>query len=260
MTLRVNLKLLSREEFLKNAHLEASCGKYSKASVILNSPLNVEDIYGFKDGLCSVQDEAAQLAALLLDLKPGLQVLDACAAPGGKTAHILECEPALKTCMAIESQIDRFEKLKQTMERLKMNAQCVHADATHTSWWDGKLFDRILIDAPCSGTGVIRRHPDIKLRRTPAQIFINTPIQAKLLTTLWPMLASNGLLVYATCSILPEENDEQIRQFLANTPDAQSIKPAIIAGYETDYGQQIFPGEHQMDGFYYAVLSKKALL
>ena len=257
MSLRLNLQHQTREVFLQKSNLQATTGQYSKACLILDNPVSVDDILGFKEGLCSVQDEAAQLAAQLLELKPNLRVLDACAAPGGKTAHILETEPKLETCIALEPQAERFEKLKNTLTRLHLHPTCIKADATDIdNWWDEKLFHRILIDAPCSGTGVIRRHPDIKLRRTPEQILINTSIQAQLLKKLWPLLAPKGLLLYATCSILPEENDEQIQKFLEVTPDAKLHKQNTIAGIQTSYGQQIFPGTHAMDGFYYALLQK----
>jgi 16S rRNA (cytosine967-C5)-methyltransferase len=258
MTLRVNLNKISREDFIKNAKLDAKIGSCSPASVILNLAQPVNEIYGFEQGLVSVQDEAAQLAMSLLDLKPGFKVLDACAAPGGKTAHMLESYPL--ACTAIEPQNHRFEKLKATLMRLNLSAKCILADATDpTSWWDGHKFDRILLDAPCSGSGVIRRHPDFKLRQDPTQLFTNLPIQAKLLQTLWQLLAPGGLLLYATCSILVEENDHQIHSFIQQHPDATYQIPTTHFGKSTLYGQQILPGHLGMDGFYYALLKKSCM-
>lgn len=255
MSLRVNLSQITREAFLEKAKLEGHFGLCSPASITLNSARAVEDIYGFDQGLVSVQDEAAQLAASFLDLKPGLRVLDACSAPGGKTAHMLESHDL--RCTALEPQSHRFTKLEATLKRLNLKAHCIQADATDSaSWWDGQTFDRILIDAPCSGSGVIRRHPDFKLRRDATQLFTNLPIQAQLLQTLWPLLGKDGLLLYATCSILAEENDEQIHAFLQKHPDAQYQIPVTIYGNSTRYGQQILPGHLGMDGFYYALIKK----
>lgn len=259
MTLRVNLAKISREDYLKTLPYPAQPTLHSKAGITLLEPQAVSDLPGFFDGLVSVQDEAAQLAVSLLDLRSHLRVLDACAAPGGKTCHILESTPDLE-CVALEPQAQRFIKLQDTLKRLKLNAHCLQVDATQTeTWWDGKYFDRILIDAPCSGTGVIRRHPDIKLRRSPKHLLINTPIEETLLKKLWPLLAPGGILVYATCSILPEENDKQIEKFLAHHQDASYIHPSIPVGIKTQYGHQILPGQSQMDGFFYVILKKSIL-
>lgn len=258
MTLRINHQQHSPASFLETSGLAATIGEYAPTCLRLAKPQAVADIMGFEQGWWSVQDEAAQLAAFMLDLKPGLRVLDACAAPGGKTAHILETEPKLKACVAFEPDPARYQRLLATLKRLNLEAQCHNKDASiQENFNNSELFDRILIDAPCSGTGVIRRHPDIKLRRHPDDLLINVEIQAKLLNNLWPQLVPGGLLLYATCSILPQENDEQIKQFLAQHPDANIAPPAILAGFSTPYGQQIFPGQHQMDGFYYALIRKK---
>lgn len=255
MTLRVNLSQISRQDYMKKAGIDAKPGMYSCASLTLAQPKGVDEIEGFDQGLVSVQDEAFQVAASLLKLQPHLRVLDACAAPGGKTAHILETFKL--DCTALEPQAYRFTKLNTTLKRLHLQALCIEADATEVStWWDGKLFDRILIDAPCSGSGVIRRHPDFKLRNKPSQLLINVPIQAKLLSTLWPLLAPGGLLLYATCSILIEENDAQIQDFLNCHSDARADAPSIQVGIKTQYGQQILPGTHGMDGCYYALIQK----
>jgi len=257
MTLRINRKLHSPDTFLQASGLAATPGDYAPTSIRLAKPQIVTEIMGFNQGWCSVQDEAAQLAAFLLDLKPGQRVLDACAAPGGKTAHILETEPNLEYCLALESDPLRYQRLLTTLKRLNIQAQCLNQDASIIeNFQNYPLFERILIDAPCSGTGVIRRHPDIKLRRRSQDLRINLEIQEKLLTKLWQVLAPGGLLLYATCSILPEENDLQIQKFIAQHAEASIEPQAILAGTPTPYGQQIFPGQHQMDGFYYALIRK----
>lgn len=257
MTLRINPNKLQIDDYLTKLPVPAQKTQWSRVGVTLEQATAVNELPGFEQGLVSLQDEAAQLASYYLQLAPKQKVLDACAAPGGKTCHILEAQADIE-CTAIEPQLMRFEKLKQGLNRLGLNAKCIHADACDTpSFWDGKHFDRILIDAPCSGTGVIRRHPDIKLRRSPEHLLINTPIQEKLLNNLWPLLKPQGILVYATCSILPEENDMQIKKFLSAHSDAALGSFPFIAGSKTAYGQQIFPGSKGMDGFYYAILLKK---
>lgn len=257
MTMRVNLQKTSRDDYLKCLNIPATTTTFSKAGLRLEQAISVDELPYFHQGWISIQDEAAQLAAQQLDLAPHLHVLDACAAPGGKTCHILETEPHLSECIAIEFQAQRFEKLKASLHRLQINAKCILADASKPQeWWDGKLFNRILLDAPCSGSGVIRRHPDIKRRRTPENLLQNTQIQQDLLCALWPLLAPQGRFLYATCSICPEENDEQIASFLNKTADAKVISPSPLIGEATAYGQQILPGQHHMDGFYYCLLTK----
>ena len=258
MTLRVNLAKISREEYLKLIGQElAKITQHSPAGLHLNQAVSIHDLPGFSEGLVSIQDEAAQLAAQILAPEKGQRVLDACAAPGGKTCHLLESQAHLEQLVAIEPQKERFIKLQQTLTRLQLRADCIEADASQTDlWWDGKPFDRILIDAPCSGMGVIRRHPDIKLRRNEADLLNNIDIQQQLLNSLWPLLQSKGLMLYATCSILPEENDDQIRRFLTHHSDAKIKSLPIQAGKSTEFGQQIFPGVSNMDGFYYCLISK----
>ncbi|HBB52717.1 MAG TPA: 16S rRNA (cytosine(967)-C(5))-methyltransferase [Legionellales bacterium] len=256
MTLRVNQSKITRQAYLKQLTAAKAC-EFSPQGIILNEAESVSDLPGFLEGWVSVQDEAAQLAAGILDIETHHRVLDACAAPGGKTSHILETYQP-QECVAIELQEKRFITLKNTFERLNLNPNCIQADASHPeSWWDGQLFDRILIDAPCSGTGVIRRHPDIKLRRQADNIYLNLTMQKELLQKLWPLLKPKGLLLYATCSILPEENELQIQAFLNTHSDAKSIDINLSLEKKLTHGLQIFPGTSQMDGFYYCLITKK---
>lgn len=256
LTLRVNIGKISREDYI--ALLDQ--GKIIpelKSGITLDKPVPVEDLPGFSEGKVFVQDGAAQLAAELLELVPGQRVLDACAAPGGKLTHILELEPELAACIAIEKDKQRIQPIKENLARLQLNAECVCADAADTGqWWDGKLFDRILLDAPCSASGVIRRHPDIKLLREPNDIKAFADMQLHLLEALWPTLKSKGLLVYATCSIFPEENTKVLESFLARHADALEKPIQATWGIAAAVGRQILPGMQGMDGFYYAVLVK----
>jgi 16S rRNA (cytosine967-C5)-methyltransferase len=258
MTLRVNTHQQSREAYVQGLHQSTMNCQFAKDGFHLIKAMPVDDLPGFHEGKISVQDEAAQLAVQFLQLQPHLRVLDACAAPGGKVAHMLEKEPSID-CTAIESQAHRVQKLKETLNRLNLSAKVILADASNPKdYWDGQWFDRILIDAPCSGTGVIRRHPDIKMRRNEDNILINTPIQRELLNQLWPLLKPGGLLLYATCSILPEENAEQIKYFIEQHTDAKTMPLPIDIGTQTAYGLQILPGQSNMDGFYYALIQKSA--
>ena len=240
--------------------MDGSILPYAPNGITLTTPCDVHDLPGFSDGDVSVQDEAAQLAVSLLDLKPGLRVLDACCAPGGKTGHILETQSHLSACVALDIERTRLVRVQDNLNRLNVHATLVQGDGLHPeSWWDGKPFDRILLDAPCSATGVIRRHPDIKLLRTESDITAVAEVQRGMLRALWPLLAPGGLMVYATCSIMPEENEQQIAPFIAENPDCQ-FKPRTQAwGQTTGHGWQILPGEHNMDGFYYSVLQKQRL-
>ncbi|PJD94060.1 MAG: 16S rRNA (cytosine(967)-C(5))-methyltransferase [Legionella sp.] len=225
--------------------------------VILEEPCDVSDVPGFSEGDISVQDGAAQLAGPLLHLKPGLRVLDACCAPGGKTGQILELEPQLEACVGIDIDEKRLQRVHDNCQRLNVHPMLRQGDAAEPqAWWDGTLFDRILLDAPCSATGIIRRHPDIKLLRKKAEIEAITHVQRHILEALWPLLKPGGILVYATCSIMPEENEQQIATFVAQHPDALVTTTTQPWGHATGHGWQILPGEHQMDGFFYAQLSK----
>jgi 16S rRNA (cytosine967-C5)-methyltransferase len=220
----------------------------------------VSGIPGFSDGQISVQDPAAQLAVDLLDLKDDLRVLDACAAPGGKTCHILERFPAIPLT-ALEVSESRLGLLRENLDRLGFTGntglELLTADAAKPDrWWDGVPYQRILLDAPCTATGVIRRHPEIKWLRTIDQLEKAVLAQEKLLTQLWPLLEPGGILVYATCSVLADENMRQISHFVANHTDAQCPALEVSWGKKQDFGQQILPGEEEMDGFYYACIHK----
>ena len=260
MSLRVNQQCISRKNYLQ---LLQECGqmayehRFSSEGIRLEKPIAIQELPGFSEGWVSVQDEAAQLAVSLLDLKPNLRILDACAAPGGKTCHILEAEPGIKECVALDIEPLRIKKIQQNLNRLHLNATLLCHDASKPEiWWDRIPFDRILLDAPCSATGVIRRHPDIKLLRTPEQIRIIQQIQYALLESLWPLLKPGGILVYATCSVLPEENTLQIQSFLERHDDCRLKIGAQPWGELTPFGWQIIPGTHHMDGFFYSCLHK----
>ena len=264
MSLRVNKQHTTAESYqeqLQSINISASSLTHTTHGLVLDKPCDVFDLPGFKAGDISVQDGAAQLAASLLELQPGLRVLDACCAPGGKTCHILEAEPELNACIALDIEPKRLTRTRENLARLSFNARAdvIAGDAQNPeSWWNGILFDRILLDAPCSATGVIRRHPDIKLLRTPEEVTSITKIQATLLEALWPLLAPGGVFVYATCSILPEENELQIANFVKRHSNCQASSKTKPWGHATGCGWQIFPGEDSMDGFFYSVLHKSA--
>lgn len=260
MILRVNCQQVARDEYLEllaEQKILAEAAPHADQGIILTTPCNVNDLPGFNEGKVSVQDSAAQLAAGLLDLQPGQRVLDACAAPGGKTAHILETEPKLSELVAIDNDDERLKKISDNLNRLQLRAtvKCVDA-ATPQDWWDGRQFDRILLDAPCSATGVIRRHPDIKVLRRAEDIAALAKTQQQLLTALWSLLKPGGLLLYITCSVLPAENTEVLQRFLTLHTDANEKKIEASWGIPASIGRQIFPGEQQMDGFFYALLEK----
>lgn len=262
MTLRVNLSRISREHYLTlldEAGMAASPTAFSATGVTLREACDVSRLPGFADGWVSVQDEAAQLAAELLELKPGQRVLDACCAPGGKTCHILELQPSLEHLVALDLEPARLTRTRENLDRLGLDAELVAADARATeTWWDGQPFDRILLDAPCSATGVIRRHPDIKLTRQPQDIAALASLQAELLDRLWPLLKVGGVLVYATCSVLPDENTRIIEAFLARAPGARPLTICGEYGVAQREGVQLLPQAEGHDGFYLARLVKIA--
>ncbi|MEG3080697.1 16S rRNA (cytosine(967)-C(5))-methyltransferase RsmB [Halomonas sp. 5021] len=264
MTLRVNQRHQDRETYLSlltETGLGGQLCVHAPDGITLEQPCDVATLPGFERGLVSVQDEAAQLSAALLGPalapRPGAQVLDACCAPGGKTAHLLEQFDIALT--AIDSDNQRLGRVDDSLSRLGLTADLQHADATQRDWWNGTPYDAILLDAPCSGTGVIRRHPDIKKLRRPDDIGKLATLQRQLLDNLWAMLRPGGTLLYATCSVLPEENADQIEAFLARTPDAVVTTPDDVAwGMPSGQGRQLFPEVSSHDGFFYARLEKQA--
>ena len=262
LTLRVNCQQSTRAEYialLEAANLDYRAGTHARAALRLLEPLAVSALPRFGEGYVSVQDEAAQLAAELLAPRAGERVLDACAAPGGKTAHLLELGGADIALVAVESSASRLTRIGENLARLALRCVIVHADAgAPHSWWDGHRFDKILLDAPCSALGVMRRHPDIRLRRSPADVTNLVKEQQRLLHALWPLLADGGRLLYATCSILRAENDDVISTLLDVHADARVLALPLTAGRATRHGRQILPGDDHMDGFYYCLLSKQA--
>lgn len=261
MWIRVNHNLHSTEQYLallQQEGMDATPDAQAHSALRLDRPADVTTLPGFDQGHSSVQDAAAQMAAQLLDAQAGERVLDACAAPGGKTAHILERQPALAQLVAVDMDEERLKRVHQNLQRIGLHATVLQGDAAQPAeWWQGPAFDRILLDAPCSATGVIRRHPDIKWLRRPEDIAQLAQLQAQILDALWQQLKPGGTLLYATCSILPDENSEQIKAFLHRTPDARHL--ALHASDTPDQpGWQLLPGAEQRDGFYYAKLGKLA--
>lgn len=260
MTLRINETRLRRGEYLKRLHalaIEARPAPHCGQGIILARPREVSELPGFLAGEVSVQDAAAQLAAPLLDPAAHARVLDACAAPGGKSAHLLERRPSLRLT-ALDIDPKRAARIGETLARLGLAATVRCADAGEPGrWWNGIPYRHILLDAPCTATGVIRRHPDLRWLRRPEDPERLAAVQTRLLTRTWPLLVRGGSLLYATCSILPPENDDVITRFLAAHPDAQSGAIDAIWGIATRHGRQVLPGEDGMDGFYYARLVKE---
>lgn len=260
MALRVNLLQGSRDDYLallNQQGIGAQTVSFCDSALILDQPLNVDQLPGFREGRVSVQDVAAQLAAELLDAQPGHRVLDLCAAPGGKTAAILERQPKIHSLLAIDIDDKRLQRVKDNLQRLHLHADILAADASQWhSWANARQFDRILLDAPCSGFGVIRRHPDIKLLRRESDITTLESLQAKILNAAWDLLAPGGILLYATCSVLKQENERQIGHFLKCHTDAIELPIDADWGIARPHGRQILTGGLQMDGFYYAKLGK----
>lgn len=259
LVLRVNTRQGTRENYLAQLAAEnigATACTWSADGIRLDAPVgDVRALPGFAAGAVSVQDEAAQLCAPLLACAPGMRVLDACAAPGGKTAHLLERGEDL-ALLALDIDPARCARIDENLQRLRLaGARVVAADAAiPDKWWDGQAFDRILLDAPCTATGVIRRHPDIKLLRREADVAQTARTQAKLLRALWPLLKPGGVMLYATCSVLKAENEQQVAAFLAATPDARERVIAQPWGEARPQGRQLLPGT--TDGFYLALIEK----
>ncbi len=259
LCLRVNIRHKSRSEYLEllqQEAVDATAAAFSPVGIYLAQSCDITQLPGFDEGWFSVQDEAAQLAAQLLAPQNNEKILDACAAPGGKTCHLLELADAEVTALDIEEK--RLVRVQENLDRLKLEAKIVCADMADTdNWWQGDLYDAILLDAPCSATGVIRRHPDIKLLRRREDIEQLAQLQAKLLETAWSLLKPGGRLLYATCSVLPQENSLQISQFCQLHPDAKLATLDVDWGIACESGQQLFPQQNGHDGFYYALLHKQ---
>jgi 16S rRNA (cytosine967-C5)-methyltransferase len=266
MWLRVNSRLGTTAQYLEQlqqAGIGARAEERVPYAIMLDSPCDVHELPGFAEGLVSVQDLGAQCVAFPLKLAPHQRVLDACAAPGGKTALIAERESSLMKLVAVDIDPHRLSRVRENLSRENLTAEVLAADATAPAkWWDGALFDRILLDAPCSGLGVIRRHPDIRLRKSPSDIDKLPALQGRLLKATWDLLAPGGRLVYVTCTVTRSENRDVIAAFLKSHPGASIVPSEGWEGWpgfgEADeFGRQILPGEAGADGFYYAALTKQ---
>jgi len=259
MNLRVNLDKLSRDDYIKQLNKPINIFPYNLAGLSLKEAMPVEQLPGFSEGLVSVQDFAAQLAAELLPIDANSTILDACAAPGGKTAHLVETYQHYSQLTAIEIHGERAKKITENLQRLNYNDKVTLkvADANNIeSWWNNTPFDCILLDAPCSATGVIRRNPDIKIHRKPSHINAIKTLQLELLSQLWHTLKSGAYLLYVTCSVLEEENAQVIEKFLSTHTTAHHEPIDAPWGIEQKFGRQILPGSDNMDGFYYCLLKK----
>lgn len=262
--LRVNQQQYTAEQYLQllsEQEIEAAPSPLSEVALKLSQGLDVRTLPGFAEGAVSVQDVGAQLCAELLSVEDDQRVLDLCAAPGGKACHLLERYSGIKALLAVELEEKRMLRVTENLQRLKLEAELVVADARdHERWWDGTLFDRILIDAPCSASGVIRRHPDIKSLRRESDIQPLQQLQKEILTSAWQMLADGGELLYITCSIFRDENQNQMADFFARFSDAEEIKIDTGAGQAwgraCEFGRQLMPGESGADGFYFCRLKK----
>ena len=257
--LRVNRARVARDSYrvqLAEAGIEAETAAGLPDALLVRSPVAVGRLPGFAEGDVSVQDGAAQSVADLFELPPGARVLDMCAAPGGKAAHLLERDPTLQLT-ALDVDARRLSRVQETLARVGVSASTRVADAAEpATWWDGQPYDAVLLDAPCSATGIVRRQPDVLLHRRPQDLAALTALQARLLDAAWAVLRPGGTLVYATCSVLQSENAGQVARFLARMPDARAEAPDDAFGQASGVGRQRLPGDRQMDGFFYARLRK----
>ncbi|WP_039918022.1 16S rRNA (cytosine(967)-C(5))-methyltransferase RsmB [Cellvibrio mixtus] len=258
-TLRLNVNKIRREQYLtllSGLGINANATRFSPYGITLEHACDPRKLPHFAEGWLSVQDEAAQLSGDLLQLSPNLRVLDACSAPGGKTGHLLELEPSL-TVTALDADERRLGRVRENLTRLGVTANIMCGDGTKPdTWWNGELYDRILLDAPCSATGIIRRHPDIKVLRTPEELDRLGELQQQLLKSLWPLLKPGGILLYATCSMMPKENTRVIEAFVARQKDAHCDQLDVDWGLPQTCGRQLLPQLDGHDGFYYARLRK----
>lgn len=258
LTLRVNQRKSTVSDYLLSLEIndiEAKTCMHSQHGIQLTHAMNVMLLPNFEEGAISVQDEAAQLSAELLNCQTGNKVLDACCAPGGKSCHLLESGDIELTAIDVDEK--RLERVSENLQRLNLNANIICADVGDIdTWWDGTAFDKILFDAPCSATGVIRRNPDIKLHRTPDDIKQLSQLQLQLLHQLWTTLKPNGQLLYATCSVLPEENEQVVAAFCQQQVNAKHLRIDANWGIERAFGRQLFPQKNGHDGFFYALLTK----
>ena len=237
--------------------MAASPCAFATDGIRLAKPVDVSKLPGFEDGAASVQDESAQLCAELLQPQAGMRILDACAAPGGKSGHLLEATGGELSLTCLDIDDSRLLRVQDNLERLDFSAELIAGDAARPEqWWDNELFDQILLDAPCSASGVVRRNPDIKLHRLSTDIDTLAATQLRLLKALWPTLKPGGRLLYATCSILPPENTGVVEAFLNEEPNAKHCPIAADWGLEQPVGRQLLPQADGHDGFYYAVLEK----
>ncbi len=261
MTLRVNKNKNSLKQYqklLEQSQISANVGDLTESALILSAPALVENLPGFSKGLVSVQDEASQLAVSLLNPQNNETILDACAAPGGKSCAILEQAPKV-SLIAVDNDALRLKRVEDNLQRIQAKATLVHNGIIEQAeiWRQEQIkFDRILLDVPCSATGVIRRHPDIKLLRQPRDINKLVPLQLNILNAVWPLLKKGGILLYSTCSVLKAENSDQLQKFFLQTNDVKEIPIKARWGIACEYGRQLLPMPNSHDGFYYALLQK----
>lgn len=259
LMLRANARRTQRDALIERLQADgysAEAHPWLADGIALPHSADVTRMPGFAEGLFAVQDGAAQVAADLADVHDGQRVLDACAAPGGKACHLLERADIALT--ALEFDAGRAARIRQNLERLGLRANVMIGDAGESAnWWDGQAFDCILIDAPCSATGVLRRRPDVRLHRRDSDIPAMATQQQRILNALWPLLAPGGKLVYITCSLLRAENEAIVEAFLAGQADAETVAFTLPAGQPAKPGWQILPGDGDLDGMYYAVLGKR---
>lgn len=261
LSIRVNLSRISRADYLDllaKANIDGHALPHAPGAVRVTNPQPIAKLPGFHIGLISAQDQAAQLAAELVEPNPGERILDACAAPGGKACHCLEKTGGNLHLTAIDNDPARLDLVTQNLQRQQYQAELICADAADPeAWWDSVSFDKVLLDAPCSASGVIRRQPDIKLHRTAQDLTNLAALQFKILGGVWQTLRPDGCLIYVTCSIFECENDAVIEKFVRHCNDCEVDKIDSNWGRATSYGRQILPGDDDMDGFYFARLRKK---